>query len=151
MRAGLARGFGLALCLGSTCALLGACRAPRIAAAPRAYATVPDVVGTVPGRPAPSVRDSVAGRMGAPLLPKEGGTVGGPYRRHVSEEAIAAIERAVRLRLEARRKPTRRCGPVEKAGRSERLKGNGDDMTGAGVDLGRLVSGIKKLMENAGR
>ena len=127
-----------ALILGACCALGPGCRSPRLKAA-------------APATRAPSASASATGGMSRaealaqPLVQRgEGG--GGPYSRRVDESMVLAIEEAVRLRLEARRKRETRCRPIDTARKLKAPTGNGDDMRGAGVDLGALFAGLEKLL-----
>ncbi len=127
----------LVLAVAAIC-VLPACRAPRLVAAtagPAARPAAPRGAGM-----------SQAERLAQPLLADESRSRGGPYDRHVSEEAIDAVERAVRLRLEARRPRETACTPVQKAERLKPPTGRGDEYTGAGVDVPRLVDALVKLL-----
>lgn len=134
-----------ALLPGILCPLLAGCQGPRLLAANAVAPQAQPTAGAAAERPT-----SRAARLAAPLLEAEAGRQGGPYDRPVSEAAIDQVERAVRLRLEARRKRARRCSATQRARDMPAPAGNGDDMGGTGVDLGRLFSGLKKLIEYAG-
>ena len=127
----------LMLAVAAVLCALPACQAPRLVAAG----------GPPPSPPASSGAGlSEAQRLAQPLLADgEGRRRGGPYDREVSEEAIRAVERAVRLRLEARRRAASACTAVERAERLELPTGRGDEYTGAGLGCGTFVKGLKKL------
>ena len=127
-----------AVVLGVVCTLGPGCQSPRLTAA------------TAAARPTPTqargAGRSEAERLGQPLLGRGEASQGGPYNRPVSDEAIRAVEQAVRLRLEARRPKPNPCGPIPKAERMKPPTGRGDEYTGAGVDLGPLLKGLEKLL-----
>lgn len=129
------------LLLGLIAAMGPGCQAPRLTAAGEAVTRGPSArVG--------GLGQSQAARLAQPLLAGEASSGGGPYNRPVSEDAIRAVEQAVRLRLEARRPKPNPCGPIPKARRMKAPTGRGDEYTGSGADVGALFELVSKLLGN---
>jgi len=143
----------LALALGTLCTLATACQGARLRAANQAFASVTPPPTVVPraGTRRGMATDSRAGRLARPLITREAEAGGAPYRPPVTDAMLDEVERAVRLRKRARQRVRPApCGALKRARAIPPPDKNGDSFRG-GADLGRLFSGVKRIVNGKRR